>query len=316
MLHQDSNEFDDLPAAQMRVRRDEFARAIAALEARRQEESQYLAGTVAVEDTLRELQVDVSAEEVMHQIEEQRAGSFIPEKPRRIWDRDKITDLKLTGAIVLVPLLAILFGAMLYHPAVNSIGPTQSSMRGGLPQWMPPPPMMPPGLNENPMDESGFNASSVLKPLSQVGDNQPIHCNSQSLMMLFNSYTQQQSSKPYDPKHPLGILDSLILAKSSQMFDVRPSLRKPWILIKYEGLLYLRAWVAAKFTDTQAQGRPLLLHSSPQSFDPGVQPVPITIPISFRSDFGPSEFSPFGFPAATSLRVRQVHLDKHAWEKW
>jgi len=107
MLKQDTTESGDPPAAQIRVRREEFARAISALEARRQEEARYLEGTVAVEDTLRELQVDVSAEEVMQQIEAQRAGNAVEEEPRRVWDPDKIADFKLVAGIVLVPLLAV-----------------------------------------------------------------------------------------------------------------------------------------------------------------------------------------------------------------
>lgn len=166
------------------------------------------------------------------------------------------------------------------------------------------------------MDEGGFNASSILKPLSQVPDNQPVHCNSRSLETLLSSYTRQQLSKPYDPQHPVGLLDSAALAATDQLFDVRPAFRKPWILIKHGGRLYLRAWVAAKFTENESQGRLLLLHSSPRSFDPGVQPVPITLPISFHANFSPFGSSQFGLSAAPSLSVNQVSLDQHAWEKW
>ncbi len=181
MLKQNSNESDEPPAAQIRVKREEFARAISALEARRQAEAQFLEGTVAVEDTLRELQVDVSTEEVMQQIEAQRAGYVVEEKPRRVWDHDKITDFKLIGGIVLVPLFVILWCAMLYHPSAMPNVAAQTGSRPEALAWMPPPPMMSPGIVERQMDEGGFNASSVLKPLSQVADNEQVHCNSRSL---------------------------------------------------------------------------------------------------------------------------------------
>lgn len=305
MLKQNPNESDEPPAAQIRVKREEFARAISALEARRQAEAQFLEGTVAVEDTLRELQVDVSTEEVMQQIEAQRAGYVVEEKPRRVWDHDKITDFKLIGGIVLVPLFVILWCAMLYHPSAMPNVAAQTGSRPEALAWMPPPPMMSPGIVERQMDEGGFNASSVLKPLSQVADNEQVHCNSRSLGTLFNSDTR-----------PLGTLDPTVLAGSNQVFDVRPTLRKPWILIKHEGRLYLRAWVAAKFTADQAEGRLILLHSSPKSFDPGVHPVPITLPISFHANFRPFGSFQFGLSAAPSLSVGQVSLDQHAWEKW
>jgi len=297
MLNENTTETAAPPAAQIRVRREEFARAVSALEARRQEEAQYLEGTVAVEDTLRELQVDVSAEEVMQQIEAQRAGYAMEEEPRRVWDRDKITDFKLVGGIVLVPLLAVFLWATLYRPVAAPFVLPPTSART-TPLWMPPP-MMPPGAMQGQVDDSGFNASSVLKPLSQVPDDQPVHCNSGSLQTLLATYARRQLDRPYDRLHPSGTRDSRVLAQSDQLFDVRPTLRKPWILIKHGGRLYLRAWVAAKFTEAQAEESIVTLHSSPRSFDPGVHPVPITLPLSFRailSPFGSSQFERSAVP--------------------
>ena len=316
MLNENTTETTALPAAQLRVRREEFARAISALEARRQEEARYLEGTVAVEDTLRELQVDVSAEEVMQQIEAQRAGYAAEEEPRRVLDPDKVTDFKLVSGIILVPLLAVLLWATLYHPVSTPYrlvsAPAVSSYT--VPTWMPPP-TMPLDATQWQAGESGFNASSVLKPLSQVPDNQPVHCNSGSLETLLATYNRQQLNRPYDPRHPLGTRDPRVLAQSDQPFDVRATSRKPWILIKHDGRLYLRAWVAAKFTQAQAEESIVTLHSSPRSFDPGVHPVQITLPLSFRANVSPFGSSQFERSAVPTLSVNQVSLDQHAWEK-
>ena len=314
MLKQNTTESGDPPVTQIRVKREEFARAISALEARRQEEAKFLEGTVAVADTLRELQVDASAEEVMQQIEAQRAGYAVEKEPRRVWDRDKITDLKLVSGIVLVPLLVLLLCATLYHPLAAPSIATPMGVTPDASLWMSSS-TIPSGITERQIGEGGFNASSVLRPLSQVPDNQVVHCNNGSLQALFNDYTRQRSHQRYDPLHPFGTLDPTALAGSNQVFDVRPNLRKPWALIKHEGRLYLRAWVAAKFTETQAQGYALSLHSSPRSFDPGVQPVPITLPISFRvysGAFGSSS----DLTVAPSLSISLVKLDQYAWEKW
>jgi len=321
MLNENTTETAAPPAAQVRVRREEFARAISALEARRQEEATYLEGTVAVEDTLRELQVDVSAEEVMQQIEAQRAGHVVEEEPRRVWDPDKVADFKLVGGIVLVPLLAVSLWAALYHPisapyrpvSAPSVSPSASART--MPSWMPPP-TMPLDATQWQVGESGFNASSVLKPLSQVPNEQPVHCNSSSLEMLLGTYTRQQINRPYDPRHALGTRDPKVLAQSDQPFDVRTTSRKPWILIKHDGRLYLRAWVAAKFTQAQAEGYIITLHSSPRSFDPGVHPVQITLPLSFRANVSPFGSSQFERSAVPTLSAIQVSLDDHAWEKW
>jgi len=314
MLKQDTTESGDPPAAQIRVRREEFARAISALEARRQEEARYLEGTVAVEDTLRELQVDVSAEEVMQQIEAQRAGNAVEEEPRRVWDPDKIADFKLVAGIVLVPLLAVFLCAALFHPVAAPLVAPPFGARA-TPLWMPPP-MVPPGAIQGQVDDSGFNASSVLMPLSQVADDQPVHCNSVSLQTLLATYVRQRLDRPYDRSHPLGTRDPAVLARSDQLFDVRLTLRKPWILIKHGGSLYLRAWVAAKFTEAQAETSIVTLHSSPRSFDPGVHAVPITLPLSFRPNFSPFGSFQFDRSAAPTLSAIQVSLDQHAWEEW
>ena len=313
MLKQDTTESGDPPAAQVRVKREEFARAIAALEARRQEEEEYLQGTVAVEDTLRELQVDVSTEEVMQQIEAQRAGNAVEEEPRRVWDPDKIADFKLVAGIVLVPLLAVFLCAALFHPVAAPLVAPPFGARA-TPLWMPLP-MMPPGAIQGQVDDSGFNASSVLMPLSQVADDQPVHCNSVSLQTLLATYVRQRLDRPYDRSHPLGTRDPAVLARSDQLFDVRATSRKPWILIKHDGRLYLRAWVAAKFTQAQAEVSIVTLHSSPRSFDPGVHPVQITLPLSFRTNVSPFGSSQFERSAVPTLSVNQVSLDQHAWEK-
>ena len=322
MLKQNTTESSDPPAAQTRVKREEFARAISALEARRQEEASYLEGTVSVEDTLRELQVDVSTEEVMRQIEAQRAGHPVEKRPRLVWDRDKIVDLKLVGGIVLVPLLAVLFGAMLYHPSARP-----SPMMGSVPvigsppvaevqTWISPEPVIQAGITGAQMDEGGFNASSVLKPLSQVANDQPVHCNSGSLQMLLSSYYRLRLNRPSDPQYPPGTRDPRVLAQTDQLFDVRPTLRKPWTLIKHKGCLYLRAWVPTKFTQEQAQNHVLRLHSSSGSLDPGVQPVQITLPLSFVARFTSFRSFQFDRSAAPSLSAIRVSLDQHAWEKW
>ena len=321
MLNENTTETTALPAAQIRVRREEFARAISALEARRPEEARYLEGTVAVEDTLRELQVDVSTEEVMQQIEAQRAGYAADEEPRRVLNPDKVTDFKLVSGIILVPLLAVFLWVTLYHPvsapyplvSAPSVIPPAGTRTA--PSWMPPP-TMPLDATQWEAGESGFNASSVLKPLSQVPDNQPVHCNSGSLEMLLGTYDRQNTYRYHDPRDPLGTRDPRILARSDQPFDIRATSRKPWILIKHDGRLYLRAWVAAKFTQAQAEESIVTLHSSPRSFDPGVHPVQITLPLSFRANVSPFGSSQFERSAVPTLSVNQVSLDQHAWEKW
>ena len=311
-------------AGQMRVKKEEFARAIAALEARRQSEAQAQEGTVVIGEVLQQLQIDLSADEVLHEIERLHSSQPQEKNVRRpLWTADQLAAAKLIVGIFLVPVAAVGIAVLMLNPlrTQKSASPGGSFSSGSANQprlWTMPPPYLPPGATANIMDEGGFNASSVLKPLSAVPDNQPVHCTTASFNQLTASYKQTVYYKkslrgPYNPNKPYGLLDPTVLAQSNQLFDVRPNLHKPWTLIKHDGKLYLRGWVAGKFTAAQAEGQLLTLHSTRQSFELGVQPAPITLPVSFVQ-YG-------AYPSSNEqsqaiIIARFVSLDSHAWEKW
>lgn len=73
MLQQDPQNEPETPAAQIRVKSEELAKAISAIEARRQEEAQRLEGTVAIGAIAEELQLDATPEELWAEIQKQRA---------------------------------------------------------------------------------------------------------------------------------------------------------------------------------------------------------------------------------------------------
>jgi hypothetical protein len=330
-------------AGQMRVKKEEFARAIAALEARRQAVAQEQEGTVIIGDVLQQLQINVPADEVLQEIEALHAGQPREESVRRpLWNAEQAAAAKLVAGIVLIPPVVIAIAVLMLNPlrppanppnriATNgpnqiSVGSPYSYARNPMhpfPYWMPHHlPNIPANTTGEVMDEGGFNASSILKPLSAVPDNQPIHCTTASLNQLCNSFTRSLMNKPWTRPGPYdGTLDPTVLAQSSQLFDVRPNLHKPWTLIKHDNKLYLRGWVAAKFTQAQAQGQTVTVHGSPHSFDLGIQPTPITLPMSFLQYSGDTPLPFFSNPLALgeqqlSLKAHNVVLDKHAWEKW
>ena len=321
MLKQNSDP-PEQTAGQVRVKKEEFARALAALEARRQTEAQELEGTVVIGDVLQQLQINLPADEVLQEIK-----ALHTEQPRRkivrpaFWNAERVATAKMTAGIFLVPVAAVGMAILLLNPLRTSQqlhSTTQPAAPGSmrdLPLYLPLPPLNPAGASGEAMDEGGFNASSVLKPLSSVPDNQPVHCTTASFNQLLASFRSTKIVQPYNFLHPFGLPDPAATAGSSQLFDVRPNLRKPWILIKHDGKLYLRGWVAGQFTQAQAQGHIVTLHSTPQSFDLGVQPRQITLPVNF-SDSG-SFFSSQGFGRQPAqLMLGSVTLDSHAWEKW
>ena len=306
-------------AGQMRVKKEEFARAIAALEARRQAVAQEQEGTVVIGDVLQQLQINVPAEEVLQEIEAIHAGQSPEERVRLpLWSAEQAANARLVAGVALVPLAAMALTVFILNPlnAPKPASPLQQSGVPGamrdLPLWMPPPPENPAGAAGEMMDEGGFNASSVLKPLSSVPDNQPVHCTTASFNQLTASYKQNLRGSD-NLRRPYGMLDPAALAQSSQLFDVRPNFQKPWTLIKHQGKLYLRGWVAAKFTDAQAAGNFVTLHSAQQSFELGVQPIPITLPMSFVQ-YG--SFTSNDARNPPKITLGDVSLDSHAWEKW
>ncbi len=309
-------------AGQVRVKKDEFARAIAALEARRQAQAQELEGTVVIGDVLQQLQISLSADEVLQEIEAIHARQPREQAPRRLlWTAEQAATARLASGIALVPVAAVAIATLILTALKQTPLPHPSGMAGtgrDLPLFLPPPPSNPAGAAGEVMDEGGFNASSVLKPLAQVPDNQPVHCTTASYNQLAASYEQTDSYKqslrsPYDPSRPYGRLDPAVLAQSAQLFDVRPNLHKPWTLIKHDGKLYLRGWVAGKFTAAQAEGQSVVLHSTRQSFDLGVQPVSITLPMNFVQN---GSFPSSREQSQAIIATRFVSLDSHAWEKW
>lgn len=73
MLQQGSHDEQELPAAQVRVKAEELAQALAAIELRRQEEARRLEGTVVIGDAVQELQLDVTPDELLAEVQAQRA---------------------------------------------------------------------------------------------------------------------------------------------------------------------------------------------------------------------------------------------------
>ena len=336
MLEQnlESKSTPEQSAGQIRVKKEEFARAIAALEARRQSEAQAKEGTVIIGDVLQQLQIDLPAEEVLQEIEQMHSGQPREEVNRQpFWNADRKSATPLLTGMALVPLATICVAILILNwfrfPPTgvpsnyfsSNTTPSQAASSQTHAGSVYAPTMMRPfhtlpGMTPVLMDESGFNASSVLKPLSAISDNQPVHCTTGSFAQLCNTfldkYKPQGYLNPTDGLDP-GQLNPIILARSTQIFDVRPQLKKPWILVKHNGKLYLRAWVAAKFTAAQSKGHAITLHSSPLTFDVGVVPYQITLPLSV------SVYSPLGsgFGKATpDMLVGNISLDGHAWEKW
>ncbi len=69
MLQNEQNNSETIPAAQVRVRSEDLARAISIIEARRQREAQEREGTLIIGETIDELRLDITPEELLAEVQ-------------------------------------------------------------------------------------------------------------------------------------------------------------------------------------------------------------------------------------------------------
>ena len=72
MLQHEEERQADVPAAQARVTAEEFARAVARCQARREEAAQHLEGTVTIGEAVRELGLEATPEEILEEVQASR----------------------------------------------------------------------------------------------------------------------------------------------------------------------------------------------------------------------------------------------------
>lgn len=254
-------------AAKVRVTPEELAAAISRLEARKDADERQVDGTIPIGEAVQQLGLEATPEEILDEVRAARAS-----KPkRRLGLRDRL------GVAALV-VLSLLGGEAVY----SFYGPPWAWISRPADQTQAvtftPAPVDTPGhiqldpslIQLNPSLLVG-NASGKLVLLSEVGDDQPVHCG-------YGGGAFQQYS---------------------------PSASTAWTLIKHNGQVYVR-------------GRTLKM--SPKVFssegadvtavdtDPGFV-VPVTLPLN-GFQVRPNAGNDIEFHAVN------IHLDKHAYEKW
>ena len=267
MLKHAENETDTVPAAKVRVTPEELAAAIARLEARQESSRRHQDGTVAIGEVVDELGLQTTPEEVLAEVQAERARQNTPQK-KRLTLRERIGLSLGLGAVLLG--LAGFWSSSHVTGMERGVGSTSPAVNvsvntEGKPQTI--------GLNPNLLVG---DASGKLVLLSEVADNQPVHCR---LINTgdFCSFEQYLSGFPDDE----------------------------WTLVKHGGKVYVRGWIV-RMSDKvfQANGVDVSAHQSAPDYV-----VPITLPVTgFRVVPGPGNDILF--------HAQDIHLDNHAWEKW
>lgn len=147
---------------------------------------------------------------------------------------------------------------------------------------------------------AGFDASSQVQPLQAVLSGVSIHCSSVTLDQMLRAY-------PY-----LGTIPQVLV-------DARPSLNRPWTVIKFGDRPYLRGWIAAHPARSLPAGREVAIYSNTDAPDFVNPPVQITVPLDtlkWRGTEGGASPAPDAPGTVGKVIVSDVRLDSHAWDKW
>ena len=193
LKHKQPEEQLSQPAAQVRVTPEELAAAITRLEARRAGAD----GKIALGDAVRELSLDATPEEVLAEVQagHNQAQSIKPRRPLSLGQRLRLYFAAALLSVGMTALWARITVAPPPDAGVQTINP--------IANYTPPP--KPISLDPNLL--VGDRAGRLVL-LSEVGDNQPIHCN------FYGGFQQ------YSPGHGT-----------------------KWTLIKHNGETYLRGWI-------------------------------------------------------------------------
>ena len=157
LKHEENSVVSSLPAAQVRVTPQELAAALARIEARQGEQE----GTIPLGDAVQELGLNTTPEELLREIEAGRARSH---QNRR---RAPLLRGNTLGVGAVFSLALLMFGGMAHF--LRTPVPPPPSVAVSASQVVPKPISLDPNLLVG--DETG-----KLVVLSEVGENQPVHC--------------------------------------------------------------------------------------------------------------------------------------------
>ena len=257
LKHSDNETEPTILAAKVRVTPAELADALAVLQARKDGDL----GTISLGEAVQELNLDATPDEVLKVVQARR-DQMQGEQANSRRKKKRTRRLVLAAAVVaLLPTLRVL-EVSYYNHATRSAAMTQaaSGMRHSI------------ALDPNLL--VGESSGKVVM-LSEVGDNQPVHC------------TLDGSSGGFGPYSP----------SSDATF---------WTLIKHDGRVYVRGRIQSLSPKVLARDGTAVISPSPDVTSDGVV-LPITMPVD---GFDAEAISTLGFHA------QNIHLDKHAYEKW
>ena len=267
------------PPAQTRVRPEELAQALAAIEARREQSAREAAGTIPIGEAVQQLGFDATPEEVWTEVQAQRVKRVRP-TPRA--SRNGTAWLVGTTFAVLV------LGGLGHEWLCPDSSPPQPPS-----QLVAPPPVKQPGvMNQNISVMEHTPGGPLVELLSEVPEGHPVLCSYDDASKITPGYLARSDGSP------------------SPQPGYSNSVR--WTLIKHDGKVYLRGWSRNRVSNGALNVVEMTLYSKRSIA--GVSAVPVTLRLgSFDSDISQGSYG--AGDDAEAIRVTDIYPDGHLWEK-
>ncbi len=332
MLNHTEDEAEPVPAAQARIKTEELARAVAAIEARRQRDAQALVGTLVIGEAVEELSLDMTPEEILAEVkaqqEEQReqeeqkeaSGLYLHEYGNASntpsW---RMPAWLLAGSVVSVLTIIIWWGT------ANQTQPISSTV-------YPPPVVTQNYPNVNPPFVPGQTPPTFYRTppghmITRIPDGVSFGCAPYTLERVLNG-EKLADIQVYDGEEAFlygrrHFADGLPLVSPMTIYYRA----RGWTLIKHKGRVYVRGWAYLPILAPTS----IRVFNTPDAPEIRDKASEITLPTQgvhyegmyARAFLDPPKGMASGsgpYPASPSdqleIRATDVHLDSHAYENW
>jgi len=257
-------------AAEARAMPEELAAAITRLEARKDTTQRQREGTVPIGEVVRQLGIDATPEEVLAEVQAGHAEQG-KKQNRRLSLKQRLSLLLAAGAVVIGYTMCVNYPYMVASPTSSvATAPTIAVIPAGNNQ-----------ASHIHLDPNLLvsDAYGKLVMLSEVVDNQPVHC-----------YYYNGSFHPYSPGSAL----------------------VSWTLIKHEGKTYVRGWMPRMSKQVlEADGADICASKSEGAFV-----VPVTLLVSGFKVLSASADNIQNAVQDSAFHAQDIHIDNHTYEKW
>ncbi len=205
---QHEQEPENVGAAQVRVTAEEFARAVARHQARREEAAQKLEGTVSLGEAVQELNIDITPEELLAEVQAARAEAQVAHVAPQVRRRPRWGLFAASAGLLA---FFSVYSLRILVPVNSSLTTSPAVVQVTEPVT---PSVVPVTAPDTILVQDTSGPKPVLRTLQEIPDNVSVRC---GLTQTDGHTTLADFSNP----------------------------NSAWTLIKHEGQVYIRGWIPA-----------------------------------------------------------------------